>query len=724
MIRVLASRKGLIIISGACLLVATASVLLLLHLSKTRRNSPYAESVPIERLDDWKAFGGAWETVDGEMRNNSDERGAKLMYGSYYWKNYSVEADIQLLGQYGDAGLILRAGGEEEGVDSYHGYFAGLRDLDNTIILGRADFGWREYQSKPVVPRINKQQWYHLKLLAYDCDLAASTTSAAGDTTTVAVRDPNCLQTGRFGLKSYATGALWRNVQIRPATRTDLVAMIGNATPRIGVPDPRPGGAALDEFDRYFEPINREVSSHRLDLNAQPISGLRVFSPGAPTPVTIHGVVTLTSPVLVLQDSTGGLAIPGAGTAIPLEIGDEVEVKGNAVLHDFSSTLDNADVHVLSSHAPVPPISVTASQAASGSFDALFIEIEGRLQSKEEGPDHRLILTLNDDSQSFRAIASQRDRKAFSRSLAVGSRLRLRGICVIDPAYTGDLTPFAVLVPSIDDIGIISGPPWWSTGHIIAAVITLLLLLLAVQTLQTRIERWRLQAVLDERERLAMEMHDTLAQSFAGIGFQLQAIRDEAGDGEAIHQQLDTACDLVRSSREEARRSIAALRPELLESEGLLKALDECARTMVDCGPIHTSATSFGDARFVPLRISDALFRIGREAITNAVRHGQPGEILISVFFEDNSLKLMIKDDGVGFPASAQSFGFGIQGMSKRADAIAADLRITSAPEQGTSVEVVAPLPPRRLHTLGFKYTQQLLSEHVLNGRFHSKTTY
>lgn len=70
------------------------------------------------------AFGGTWEAADGIMRNNSDERGAKLMTGSTDWKNYSVEADIQLLGQYGDAGLILRARNEEEGVDAYNGYFA------------------------------------------------------------------------------------------------------------------------------------------------------------------------------------------------------------------------------------------------------------------------------------------------------------------------------------------------------------------------------------------------------------------------------------------------------------------------------------------------------------------------------------------------------------------------------------------------------------------------
>ena len=87
------------------------------------------------------------------------------------------EADVQLLGQYGDAGLILRARNEEEGVDAYNGYFAGLRDLDSSVILGRADFGWREYSSVPVKPRVDAQRWYHLKFLAYECDFAVAATS-------------------------------------------------------------------------------------------------------------------------------------------------------------------------------------------------------------------------------------------------------------------------------------------------------------------------------------------------------------------------------------------------------------------------------------------------------------------------------------------------------------------------------------------------------------------
>src|SRR6185437_554115 len=103
-----------------------------------------------------------------------------------------------------------------------------------------------------------------------------------------------------------------------------------------------------------------------------------LLSPDVPAPVTIHGIVTLTSPVLFVQDPTGGLAITASHAHVPLQIGDEVEAKGDAELHDFSSRLRNADVRLLWSHTPVPPIAVTAAQAATGAFDAKYVEIEGR----------------------------------------------------------------------------------------------------------------------------------------------------------------------------------------------------------------------------------------------------------------------------------------------------------------------------------------------------------
>src|SRR5215469_13199884 len=223
------------------ILALVTAVLILLAIgaptyrSIARRGPTQHETISLEKEDDWQAFGGTWQYSDGAMTNNSDERGAKLMTGPEFWTNYSVEADVLLLGQYGDAGLIIRGSDEETGVDAYHGYMAGLRDLDNTLMMGRADYGWREYAAKAVTPRVFAEQWYHVKFLAFDCDFAASATPLEGKTTTIAIHDSACIKSGRFGLKSYNTGAQWRNVEIRPATQSDLASMLGDLQPQLAV---------------------------------------------------------------------------------------------------------------------------------------------------------------------------------------------------------------------------------------------------------------------------------------------------------------------------------------------------------------------------------------------------------------------------------------------------------------------------------------------------------
>jgi signal transduction histidine kinase len=695
------------------------------------REPNYHDSFRLDRQDDWQPFGGAWEIVDGAMRNNSDERGAKLMTGDTHLNDYLIEADVQLLGQYGDGGLIIRATNEEEGVDAYDGYYAGIRDLDNTLILGRADFGWIEYQAHRVTPRVFAQQWYHIKLLAFECNIVASATSLSGDVTTDAVRDPNCVHSGRFGLKSYQTGGMWRNVQVRAATYQDLLSMTGGSSIPLVDPDPLvgPTGRARPDLDlshpgsdhlaQYIEPLYLDMRDHRADPNGQPIANLRALAPGKPAHVTIHGVVTLTYPTIFVQDSTGGVAIENIGGKTPAQIGDQVEAKGDAELHDFSSVLKSAEVHILWSHAPIHSMSVTASQAATGSFDAEYIEVEGHLENKQEGRDHSLVLDLAEDNQSFRAIAYGTSGVAKFRALKDQSRLRLRGICVVDSAYTQNLTPFAILLPSLTDVDVLEGPPWWSTRNIVAGIIALLLLILAAQTLHHYIEKWRLIAVLDERQRLALEMHDTLAQSFAGIRFQLQAIRDEINDRDAIGRELDLAASMVRRSHEEARRSIAALRPELLESVGLLRALEQSAKTMVAGGSIRVQTYGWGESHSIPVRTADTLFRIGQEALANAVRHANPSNLMISLIRSETILDLTIDDDGKGFVVDADSAGFGIRGMRKRADIISAELQIRSSPTHGTTVHVSAPMPAKLMRTLWPPAVWHLFWER----HFHGQTT-
>jgi signal transduction histidine kinase len=364
-------------------------------------------------------------------------------------------------------------------------------------------------------------------------------------------------------------------------------------------------------------------------------------------------------------------------------------------------------------------VTVSASQAATGTFDATFIEVEGRLRKKEQGPDNTLIFDFDAGSQSFRAIMNRGRGDYLFGKVKLNSLLRLRGICVVDPVYTRNLTPFVLLLRSPDDVDVLEGPPWLSAGHLIAVALAILALAFAANALHTRAAHWRLRAVLEERERLAHEMHDTLAQSFAGIGFQLEAIRNGVPDElPTTHQQLNLATDLVRHSHEEARRSIATLRPESLDSGDLLTALEVCARRMVEGGSVEIRTSSHGDIRTMPLRITDTLYRIGQEAIANAVRHAHPVTITISLDYSKNFVIMLVVDDGIGFTQSGDLRGFGVRGMRKRATSISAKFEIVSARREGTQIRVTALLPPRITITSWPKFVWK----HLRSYRTHAES--
>jgi signal transduction histidine kinase len=201
-------------------------------------------------------------------------------------------------------------------------------------------------------------------------------------------------------------------------------------------------------------------------------------------------------------------------------------------------------------------------------------------------------------------------------------------------------------------------------------------------------------------------MHDTLAQSFAGIGFQLQAIHDEVGNETELREHLDLAAGLVRTSHEEARRSISALRSEAVEKLGLLQALDQCVARIANRGPMEVQVRTVGggDPRSIPPRIADALYRIGQEAIANAVRHADASNLVISFFFESTVWQLLIEDNGRGFPPGEDSANFGIRGMGKRAESIGAALDIRSSPGKGTAVQVTVPRARGLLKTTWREY--------------------
>jgi hypothetical protein len=164
------------------------------------RGLPYHDSFAAGKDEEWQAFGGAWELSNGSMRDDSNERGAKLFTGSRYWQDYSIEADVMLLNATGpasDVGFIVRSNDEAEGVYAYNGYFAVLhktRGLGSTLILGRAGHGIYAYGS-PLEPDLQSSRWYHLKVVAYGCRLVATASlSSTATPTLVSMTDDHCIR--------------------------------------------------------------------------------------------------------------------------------------------------------------------------------------------------------------------------------------------------------------------------------------------------------------------------------------------------------------------------------------------------------------------------------------------------------------------------------------------------------------------------------------------------
>jgi PAS domain S-box-containing protein len=199
-------------------------------------------------------------------------------------------------------------------------------------------------------------------------------------------------------------------------------------------------------------------------------------------------------------------------------------------------------------------------------------------------------------------------------------------------------------------------------------------------------------SILEERNRMAREIHDTLAQSFTGILIQVSAATQVLTDDlEATQAHLEMIDELARTGLAEARRSVTALRPQLLEDGSLDNALYRLVTQMRAASDTDLIYEIKGTVYPLPAEVENNLLRIGQEALTNALKYADAGEIRVELVYENAQCILRIKDDGRGFGvASLPSVGgFGLLGMSERAEHIGAQLTIKSQPKQGTEIIVI-----------------------------------
>jgi PAS domain S-box-containing protein len=201
---------------------------------------------------------------------------------------------------------------------------------------------------------------------------------------------------------------------------------------------------------------------------------------------------------------------------------------------------------------------------------------------------------------------------------------------------------------------------------------------------------------MQERTRMAREFHDTLAHGLTAIAVQLEAARqviDTEPSEAAAH--VGNALQLARESLQEARRSVQALRPEVLENGDLAEALRQLIGWRSAGRPEKFSFRLVGRPRPVPGDTEPHLMRIAQEALTNVLKHARAANVQLELGYTENEVRLHIEDDGKGFdPEATPSQGVGLTGMKERAEQIGARLLLKSSPDGGVKLTVTVPVPP------------------------------
>jgi len=441
-----------------------------------------------------------------------------------------------------------------------------------------------------------------------------------------------------------------------------------------------------------------------------PVDGLlRVDSPLRQR-VRVSGVTTHVAAGrgLYLRGEGGSMFVQTA-QSMDLKAGDEVEAEGYPVVTPFRPSLSAVDVKKTGTAAARPePVEFHASQTRHSREQCELVTLSADfLEVNRDRAGMNLLCRA--DGQTFEAVLGLPWQPA--EKLLPGMKLRLTGICefITDKPLVipRNATGFRIILRAPGDIVVTAQAPWWNEERARWLLGSLLFLAVAVGgwavTLQFMVNKQKnvirsqaqQQATLEERQRIAQDLHDTLEQELVGVNMLLDdTARRMNGNDSPATQPLDLARRLLRRAREDSRTTIRELRSVALEQRGLPAAIEELLRPLAAVGSIEFVVSMTG----TPVRLAGTLelnlLRLTQEAVANAAHHSGAKRIDVRIEYDDECIRLSVRDDGCGFdPAarSALSGHFGLSGMRERAEKIAGRLRIHSVPGKGTEVEVHVP---------------------------------
>ena len=473
------------------------------------------------------------------------------------------------------------------------------------------------------------------------------------------------------------------------------------------------GIVKIPPTDPYAAPVRTAASL--LQYSPEIASGHRI---------RVQGVVTHSQPgaLVWIQDATSGLRLQ-ARQADELSPGDEIDALGFPSYGSSTPVLEDAIFKKIRTASSPAALAIGVATNAYDHQDDL-ISLEAKLTEIQPTMDG-LILTLKKNGTDFKAILkipAHRENEttpaAAQKVLPAwqpGSVVRVAGICDVTYDFSvrhGMWHPqsFQLLLRSPSDVTVLATPSWWTPKHLIIVLGIFAGILLAISGAVTLVARRRLKeqaqrramaeaefaAILSERNRLAREIHDTLAQGLTATSVQLQLVKIHTQDAsETATHHLELAQQMVRGSLEEARNSIWNMRPQVLETGSLAGALKNILSQMAEGGGAETFFETTGRERRLPASIENNVLRLGQEAITNAAKHARAKTIRVKLEFGEKKFALTVTDDGRGFnpdqPPKSDG-GFGLVGMAERAKELNGKLKVRSAANEGTEINLNLPL--------------------------------
>ena len=398
--------------------------------------------------------------------------------------------------------------------------------------------------------------------------------------------------------------------------------------------------------------------------------------------------------------------------------GTSVEVAGLPETDLFSLTLSRA-VWRPSKNAPVAPQKLMdlnfdellgapdENRRLIPYYNGMTVRIKGDVVGLESVEGHVAEISISDGKRILTVDTSTVPGAA--DEVSMGCRIKVSGVCVLETdnwrpsALFPPASGYRIVVRKPDELCILARPPWWTPGRlfviigILTAALAVLLLRLAFKRrFHAIIAKTKIDARVGERTRLAVELHDSIAQNLTGVAMEIRsAKRAKTADPLGMDKHLDLAAATLDSCRAELRNCIWDLRSLTLDDTKIDEAIRRTLQQHLAGARLEVRFNA--PRRIFPDSVLHAILRIVRELTINAVRHGRANDIKVAGCIEGGRLLFSVRDNGQGFdPDSAPGMRdghFGLQGIRERIETLEGNMEIESTAGRGTKVSMSIPLP-------------------------------